>query len=104
QTKKPANQTTAGTRITPKDQIDAANRANQETARLERDNADLRKRQAEATGTTTTAGTATNAGTTGGGSGQPSETQKMLDQIRAERLKQQYTSLWTSPIAATWEP
>jgi type IV secretory pathway VirB10-like protein len=27
-----------------------------------------------------------------------------MDQIRAERLKQQCTSLWTSPIAATWEP
>jgi type IV secretory pathway VirB10-like protein len=108
QTKKPANPA-AGTRLTSKEQIDATAKANQEAARLEKNNGELRKRQEQATGnstggTTTTAGTTTNAGSTGGGSGQPSETQKMLDQIRAERLKQQYTSLWTSPIAATWEP
>jgi type IV secretory pathway VirB10-like protein len=97
--------TTAGTRLTSKEQIDAASRANQETARLERDNAELRKRQGEATNSaTTTAGTTTNAGGSAGTPGQPSETQKMIDSIRAERLKQQYSSLWTSPIAATWEP
>lgn len=111
QTRKSTNPI-AGTRLTPKEQIDAANRANQETARLAKNNAELQKRQNEAggstangtNGTTSTAGTNTSAGSASGNTGQPSETQKMLDQIRAERLKQQYTSLWTSPIAATWEP
>ena len=108
QTKKPVNPA-FGTRLTPKEQIDATTKANQEAARLEKNNAELHKRQGEVTGstansTTTTAGTTTNAGSSSANPAPPSETQKMLDQIRAERIKQQYTSLWTSPIAATWEP
>ena len=105
-----------GPRLTRKETVEAIQAANQAAAKLAKDQEELRKRQDQIlgkgkdTGTTTTAttgnsgtGSATTAGNTSGtsgGTGQVSETQKILEEIRAERLKQQYASLWNSPIVA----